>query len=267
MLCYRARNWISLALDGALPPDRTLALSRHLERCAGCRDHERDLKLGRRLVAATAPRLSDKFEWRLQLKLNRTLQEAARQATSPWEAAPVGPGAWWRAAGLATAGGLALVAALTLFVLPDRPVDLGPPAPAGAVGSAPLAAVTPPPSASTAALPRRPAAGPATVTATAGDPTRTPVLGGSRRFLLDGDGQGRSVGLLMPGGSGARPLVEKEAWSGSSLEDLRSIASLREQNRRLRDMLAQSQRHLVLLQAQLDTSRAASPGAAAPDSR
>jgi anti-sigma factor RsiW len=73
MFCRRARNWISLALDGALPPDRTVALTRHLESCPACREYERDLQTGRRLLAASAPQLSEGFEWRLQLRLSRTL--------------------------------------------------------------------------------------------------------------------------------------------------------------------------------------------------
>ena len=252
MFCSRARNWIGLALDGALPPNRTVALARHLERCAGCRDYQEDLRLGQRLLVTTSPPLSEGFEWRLQLKLNRTLQEAARAAAAPWEAPAGAASAWWRGAAMAAAGGLAAIALLGFLVVPARRSE----APLQTAGPVMVVRQMLGPSAPSPA-PHEPE--PASVTATAGDPTRTSVSGQPRGWWAGRDGTGQAVDLQLPGAARSAGLLDRQAWSGSSLEDLRSIATLREQNRRLRDALAQSQREVVLLRSQVDTGRVERP--------
>ncbi len=253
MFCRRARSFISLALDGALPADRTITLTRHLEGCARCREYQTDLQLGRRLLATSAPALADGFEWRLQLRLNRTLQEAARAAASAWDAPPAGAGRWLRGAGLAAVGGLALAAAVGLFLLPGEwsvPAPREPGVP-GALVERNAPQEPAPASAPQIAI----VEAPATVTSTAGDPTRTSVSGQSRTTWFGREGTGRAVDLRLSGAPDPRGLLERQGWSGGSLEDLRSIATLRDQNRRLRDALAQAQREVILLRAQSDTAR------------
>lgn len=256
MLCRRARDWISLSLDGMLPPDRTVALLAHLEKCAGCRAWREELQLGQRLLAATTPRLSENFEWRLQLKLNQTLQEAARAATSPFATPDPGWRRWIQGAALASVGGVGVVVAISLFLLPPR-------------GPAPTFLATPaaPSTIATVAGGRAqvvaqetvPEAG--SVTATAGDPSRISLQPGAGSPLPAGGGIGREAGLRFqttPAG-----LFGREGWSGGNVDDLRTIIHLREQNRRLRDALTQAQRDAGLLRAQMESRRAASADSAA----
>jgi len=256
MLCRRARDWISLSLDGMLPPDRTVALLAHLERCAACRAVREELQLGQRLLAATAPRLSDNFEWRLQLKLNQTLQEAARAATSPFAAPEPGWRRWVQGAALASVGGVGLVVALSIFLMPARHVvPMLVSAPAGGP-----ALVTPAGGeARTAALADVPRDG--GVTATAGDPTRTSLRPGARAVSAVAGGVGRDVDLRFPATPGG--LFGREGWSGGNVDDLRTISHLREQNRRLRDALTQAQRDAGLLRAQMEMRRTAAEDSAA----
>ncbi len=260
MLCRRARDWISLSLDGMLPPDRTVALLAHLERCAGCRAWREELQLGQRLLAATTPRLSENFEWRLQLKLNQTLQEAARAATSPFAAAEPGWRRWFQGAALASVGGVAVVVAISLFLLPPRhtaPTFLALPAAAPVVvapaGGTEDAAVEPAVVAT------------GTVTATAGDPTRTSLRPGARALTPAAGGVGREVDLRFPATPGG--LFGREGWSGGNVDDLRTIIHLREQNRRLRDALTQAQRDAGLLRAQMESRRTAAEDSAAASER
>jgi hypothetical protein len=256
MLCRRAHDWISLSLDGMLPPDRTVALLAHLERCAGCRAWREEVQLGQRLLAATAPRLSDNFEWRLQLKLNQTLQEAARAATSPFAAPEPGWRRWFQGAALASVGGVAVVVAFSLFLLPPRR-----PAPTLlALPSAPASVVTPADGDSrVSAVTVGSETG--TVTATAGDATRTSLRPGMRTLSPVAGGIGREVDLRFPATSGG--LFGREGWSGGNVDDLRTIMHLREQNRRLRDALTQAQRDAGLLRAQMESPRTAAGDSAA----
>ena len=259
MLCRRARDWISLSMDGMLPPDRTVALLAHLERCAGCRAWREEVQLGQRLLAATAPRLSDNFEWRLQLKLNQKLQEAARAATTPFASPESGWRRWLQGAALASVGGVAVIVVLSLFLLPPRrpvPTFL-------ALPSAPSSVATPADgSTRVTAVIVGPETG--TVTATAGDPSRTSLRPGTRTLAPVAGGIGREVDLRFTGTSGS--LFGREGWSGGNVDDLRTIIHLREQNRRLRDALTQAQRDAGLLRAQLENPRtAAGDSAAAPE--
>ena len=81
MLCRTARQLISQEMDGMLPAEKTPAFEEHLGRCGDCRDYRAELGLGRRLLQATAAEPVDSFEWKLQLRLNRALQEAAATRT------------------------------------------------------------------------------------------------------------------------------------------------------------------------------------------
>ena len=118
MRCGKARTMINLEMDGMLPPEQTPHLDEHLAQCDGCRDFRADLDLGGRMIRATAAEPSDAFEWKLQLKLNRALQEAAGHGT-PWQENERGSWfAWLRTFGLSSAAGLALVLAVTTWVLP-----------------------------------------------------------------------------------------------------------------------------------------------------
>lgn len=261
MLCRRSRAWISLALDGVLPPDRTVALTAHLERCAGCRAHREDLLLGRRLLAATTPRPSENLEWRIQLKLNQALQEAARAASSPLAEPAPGLGRWWRLAGAAAVAGLALTLAAANWLLP--PLPTAPERPAlVAAGPEPAGApvevrgpVLPEAPEVAARSPGRDSAG--SVGSTAGDADRTSYIGAGPSLLWRGQPRDGMLG---------RPASEttRIGWSGSSLDDLRTITALREANQRLRAQLSISQRQIESLRAQLDSVSVRPAPVAAP---
>lgn len=254
MFCRRARSWISLALDGRLPPNRTVALEEHLERCAACRAHRADLVVARRLLSATAPRLSERFEWRLQLRLNQTLREAARTELSPWARRQGGWQGWLGVAGFGAAASLALI--MLALRLPTTIHQ-----PRGAVPLAYQEATTAAPSPREGARPQaadlgagEPERESLRVTDTAGDPTRTALGSPQRPLLWNGGALGRTVDLGGGRADEGRGFFPPAAWSGRSLEDLRMISQLRDENQRLRLSLTMAQREVLLLKAQLDTA-------------
>ncbi len=242
MLCRRARNWISLSMDGELPPDRTVALTEHLERCETCRAYRSDLQVGRRLIAATAPELSDNFEWRLQLKLSQTLQGAARSLDYPLAPAAPGLGRWLTMAGGAAAAGVAIILVASSLLLqpgiPSPPLNGGaqladgPSVPASTVASTTPAADD---------------GDRGSVTSTAGAASRIPFISGG----MVPPWRGRSGGGLLGEPVNA---LSGGVWSGTSINDLRTITSLREENQRLRAALSVAQREVEFMKAQLDTS-------------
>ena len=121
MNCYTARRLISQEMDGMLPAEKTPTFEEHLGRCAACREYRSELGLGRRLLQATAAAPSDAFEWKLQLRLNRTLQEAAAARTVPWEDAPRNAVGWWRGFAASSLAGVAVTALVAVLVWPDGP--------------------------------------------------------------------------------------------------------------------------------------------------
>ncbi|MDO9172451.1 MAG: zf-HC2 domain-containing protein [bacterium] len=125
MLCRTARQLISQEMDGMLPAEKTPSFEEHLGRCGDCRDHRAELGLGRRLLQATAAEPADAFEWKLQLRLNRALQEAAATRTVPWEDAPRSAAGWWRGFAASSLAGVAVTALVAVLVWPSgpRPVE------------------------------------------------------------------------------------------------------------------------------------------------
>jgi hypothetical protein len=215
MRCNKAREFVNRELDAILPPDATGDLLDHLDACADCRTYREDLLVGQRLLKATEPALPDNFEWKLQLKLNRALQEAAGEALYPWEEEQPDRWLWWRNFGAATAVGLAAVLALAMVFGPVEPARRG-------TGPAPVVAASdrlPLFQPSTGGL-YRPAAQPVSRT-----------------------GRAISTGRYVDGG-----------WTGSATEDLRTIQRLKAENRRLTSTLLQVQRLNASLRAQLDTT-------------
>lgn len=236
MRCSKARDYLSRDLDGLLPPDATVALRDHVEVCEACRSFREDLVAGRRLLAATEPRLPDNFDWKLQLRLNQALQQRAGETAYPWqeESAPR-RGYWLPAFGAAASVGLAAVLALAVFMGPQRPAS-GPDFRAAAVTSASVDA----------------ASGPAADAASlAGRSDRRPLFGARPGSGLYGSGIQRNVA------SGTRAAVPgatiNRGWSGDRLEDLQTIQQLRVRNDQLMRTLLQYQAELHSLKAQLDT--------------
>jgi hypothetical protein len=237
MRCGKAQQWLSLDLDNGLPPDRVIALEHHLAACGGCRAYRDDLLLGRRILKATAPQLSDNFEWRLRLRLNRTLEEAARLAPAPWEESAGRAAAWWRNFGVASAVGLAAALTVAIFAWPLE----GPSFRAGGgVATSDFEHLVP-----------------------VADGGRT---GGEVAGLIPSDrrplwGLGdRSGGWqrVVDGGSAGRNGADGQflsGWSGRSVSDLQTINALRLENDRLDTMLRQYQQQLRSYKAQLDTTR------------
>ena len=103
MRCNKAREYLSLEIDGVQPPDSLQELQQHLDSCADCLEYREDLLLGQRLLAATEPELPENFEWKLRLKLNQTIREAAGRADYPWQEERVDRWRWFRNFGSAAA--------------------------------------------------------------------------------------------------------------------------------------------------------------------
>lgn len=229
MRCTKAKEFISLDLDGQLPPDRAAGLTCHLDACGECRGYREDLAAGRRLLAAGEPQLSENFEWRLQLRLNQTLARAAAQAIHPWQDGRAERGAWWRNFSAASAVGLAAVLAVAMMAGPREPQSGAP------GGPAPLLAVEP--------------------AASGGDRLELdPRFGWSGLGTASGQRQvsaGPAAPLL-----GERPAWLDRGWTYRSVDDLRNLARMQQENRQLRTQVLQMQRQLRGLQTQLDTVRA-----------
>jgi len=231
MLCTTARRLISQQMDGMLPAEKTPAFEEHLGRCAACRDYRSELALGRRLLQATAAPPSDAFEWKLQLRLNRTLQEAAAARIVPWEDAPRSAARWWRGFAASSLAGVAVTALVAVLLWPEGPrVPATTAGPAATLAAAAGPAATPTPSARlvTDLSDRLPLTGNRVRGASLGGTS----LGGASRsggFL----GRPVSQGLLSE-----RPLagerLQPVSLSSGKLAGLDEIASLRAENNRLR---------------------------------
>ncbi|MBU8870303.1 MAG: zf-HC2 domain-containing protein [Gemmatimonadales bacterium] len=228
MRCNKAREFLSMEMDGMVPPDSTVELEQHLETCADCQEYRSDLLLGKRLLAATEPELPENFDWKLQLRLSQTLREAAGDAAFPWEEKPSDAWAWLRNFGTAAAVGMAAILTFAIFVGPNDTSDHFV---ADSVGANPAAAVA------------------------EGGNDRLPL---SRQIRFNGLQVGGPMQRQAPGMSltpvtGSRLGLDR-GWSGGNLEDLRIINRLRAENRQLTSALLKSQLQLRLRQAQLDTS-------------
>jgi hypothetical protein len=231
MRCHKAQDYISQEMDEHLPPDVTVNLTEHLDSCSHCQEYRNDLLLGRRSMAATSPELPDNFEWKLQLKLNQTLQQTAGQTAYPWAETDQDKWRWFRNFGAAAAMGMAAVLALAMFVGPVNGPDDGLPIPAGN-GSPGFVQST---------------------TARAGSSDRLPLfVDKSRRGGLYGPGvqQPVSVGGSVSGGSG---LLDR-GWAGHDLEDLQTIRRLRIENTQLNRVLFRQQHVIRGMRAQLDST-------------
>jgi hypothetical protein len=124
MRCSKARERISDALDARLDERGGLDLSRHLDDCPDCRQHQVVLEQGQTLLRQDLIEPSDNFEWKVQLKIQQALREkaAVNEPVSGWR--------FWRPA-LASASGVALVVLVAggLLLTWSDPVS-GPVAPA-----------------------------------------------------------------------------------------------------------------------------------------
>lgn len=229
MRCRKAQEFLSLEMDGALPPDATVDLQEHLDSCPACREYRQEIHLGRRVLAATEPTLSENFDWKLQLRLNQALKETAGEVAYPWHEPGLDRWSWLRNFGTAAAMGLAAVLAVAVLTGPvEQPGE-------------PVTSTVP----------------------TAGFASDQRVFG-SDRLPLDGrfsvgSRLGRPVGASSSPFQGLEPSrVETRfldrGWSGQNLEDLRTINRLRAQNQKLGKMLFHTQRQLQLMRAQLDST-------------
>ncbi len=239
MRCGKAQEWISLDLDDQLPNDRVLDLESHVDACAACRAYRDDLLVGQRMLQASTPELTEGFEWRLRLKMNQVLREAARQAPAPWEENEHGAGNWWRQFGVAVPVGLAAVLAVVLFILPPgsgdesgRPLIERP----GIEGLMPVA------SSGVQAQDH-------------GD--RLPLNQRTLKSASGGRGWPRTVSNRFdfgnPRASGLLDSGFLGGWSGRRYSDLHTINSLRRENERLGSIMRDYQRQIRSLRAELDS--------------
>jgi hypothetical protein len=231
MRCHKAQDYISQEMDEHLPPAVTVKLTEHLDSCSHCRDYRDDLLLARRAIAATTPELPDNFEWKLQLKLNRTLQQTAGATAYPWHETDQDKWRWLRNFGAAAAVGMAAILAVAMFVGPvgDGEQDQGSPANVGSPGFV------------------------QSTSSGAGDADRLPLfVDRSRRGGLYSPGvqQPVPVGGSVPVGTG----MFDRGWAGHDLEDLRTINRLRLENANLNRILFRQQQIIRGMRSQLDTT-------------
>ncbi len=118
MRCKQVQQWIGLESDGQLAPDKVPHLESHLAACPGCRAFRSDLQVGRRLLLATDAAPAEGFEWRLQLRLNNALKDAAREAAAPWPVTVPNWRRWFGTFGVSASLGMAAVLAFALFLMP-----------------------------------------------------------------------------------------------------------------------------------------------------
>jgi hypothetical protein len=235
MRCPKAKDYISQAMDEHLPPDVTMDLTKHLDACADCREYREDLKLASKALSATTCELPDNFEWKLQLRLNQALQQAAGETGYPWSETERDKWRWLRNFGAAAAVGMAAVLALAMFLGP-----VGRPDPTGRIDG----------TSGSAAVVSAPVESPFSA---AGSSDRLPL--GSSRSLRGGGlynpGIQRSVSA--GGSSRAAAGLFDRGWSGHNTDDLRTIQRLRNTNNQLNQVLYRQQMMLRGMKTQLDS--------------
>ncbi len=233
MTCNRMREWISLECDGHLEPERVPRLLAHLEACEECRTYRSDLQLGQRLLRATQAEPAEGFAWRLQLRLNNALKDAAREAAAPW---PVPSYSWRRWLGpfaVASSVGLAAVLAVALFTMPATGVR-------GPIATGEQVAVD--------GLARVPLAGQgATEFFDRSRRPLTPAASTSRVFGAYGNPYQQTVSLERGGGLSAN------GWNGLPSGDLVRLQRLQQENDILRHRATQAELRSQRLQARLDS--------------
>lgn len=233
MRCSKAREYLSRHLDDNLPPAESGDLDRHLDDCEGCRAYQVDLRIGQRLLAATEPELPENFDWKLQLRLNQTLREAAGEAVLPWhDDSPAERWAFLRSFGTATAAGLAAVLSLAMFLgpqfLPDASGD-------GDAYRPPTAAV-------------------ANVSDWDAE-DRLPLYNSASRSLFSRNQGLQTVSGARGGGSYTWQTTRPSAaWVARTRGDAQTIQRLRYENRRLQSALVLQERRMLGLQSRLDTT-------------
>jgi hypothetical protein len=228
MKCNKAKEWLSLEMDGRLAPQYVPPLQQHLSGCDACRAYRDDLQISRRLVQATGPTLSDSFDWKLQLRLNRALREAARDASAPWPQPAVGWRHWLLRAGFSATLGLSAVLVVALL----SPAGLAP----LTAGERAIAQPAPSPR-----LPVQVAA----PTEPFFDTTRRP-LDASFEITRQRGGLGLQQRAVTGGLSGSY-------WSGTNERDLLRIRQLEQDLEAMRRRLLVRDRQVKLLEAKLDS--------------
>ena len=230
MRCHKAQDYISQEMDEHLPPDVTVNLTEHLDACSHCRAYRDDLLLGRRVMSATTPELPDNFEWKLQLKLNQTLQHTAGETVYPWAKTDQDKWRWFRNFGAAAAVGMAAVLALAMFVGPaNAPRETGP----DGNGGTPLGVVD---------ATQSGAGGSDRLPLFTGRPTRGGLYSSGIQRPVAAGGSSRSAGGFLDRG-----------WAGHDMEDLRTIQRLRHRNDQLNQVLFRQQQTIQGMRAHLDT--------------
>jgi len=238
MNCRKARQWISLERDGQLEHRHVSALQGHLAGCQDCQEYRRDLDLGLRMLAATEPELPETFDWKLQLRLNQTLREAAGARSYPWDEREAGWRSWLGRAGLSAALGLAAVLAVAMLAPNQLAPVLG--GDGATVASAPQNARLP----LQVSSPAEPLF----------DATRRPITPGLGQLGDLGDRLQRRVSS---NGLNSAGLAERGLgagyWSGANERDLLRIHQLEQDLETLRRRLAAKDRTITLLRAELDS--------------
>jgi hypothetical protein len=114
MKCSHAKLLISWAMDEPLPEYDRAQLEAHVQACAGCAQYGTQLDHGRALLARAMANPPDNFEWKVQLKIQQALREAASQGLPA-----MGRSRFWLPVGITAATTALLVVAVGGLVLLD----------------------------------------------------------------------------------------------------------------------------------------------------
>ncbi len=228
MNCNHAKRDILLSLDGCLPPNRALDLENHLNECADCAEESAEQFKLQQILNIPGRELPDNFEWKLNLQLNRALynREGHEWIEEPQHRR------WYKlfipyfVTSFSVAALVAFVLVSDVFQQNDVPVF-------NSNNGQNLAGVTP-------------------VSSTAGDTDRLTLGTPTKSSFFSNNNRVGSTTVSSPI---ADYKWKQKSWSGKELEDLRTITSLRNQNKILSAALKHAQLENEHLKELLQTQK------------
>jgi hypothetical protein len=214
MNCYSAKKDILLSIDGCLPPDRAINLEDHLNTCAECAEESSEQHKLQQIVNISGRELPDNFEWKLNLQLNRAIYN--RDAYQWIEQS--NKKQWYKIFIPYFASGITVAVLMAVLLIPGLFNNNGLPSydNRGGVNMPSLA----------------------TVSNSAGNNDRRTLMPQPGSSLFS---RNQNIGNTVS----SKPITdykwERKSWSGKELEDLRTISTLRNQNRLLNAALKHAQ--------------------------
>jgi len=228
MNCNHAKRDILLSLDGCLPPNRALDLENHLNECADCAEESAEQLKLQQILNLPGRELPDNFEWKLNLQLNRSLYN---REGHEWIAEPQ-QRRWYKLFVPYFVTSFS-VAALVAFVLVSDLSQQNEIPIFSSDNGQNLASLTP-------------------VSSTAGNTDRLTLGTPAKSSFFSNNNR---VGSSTVSNHVADYKWKQKSWSGKELEDLRTITSLRNQNKILSAALKHAQLENENLKELLQTQK------------